>query len=131
MSLANHPGTVQDSKAKRQEHLKSCFRDLGSIFVPSEGNVLADIPLSRGANGESPIKKRASRKSAVTPKSLGKENKFPGTKTSRGRLKTPKLQESKTNDGPSFPRVSAQRMPSDQLAAAINSTKTSTPFPTS
>jgi hypothetical protein len=29
MSLANHPGTVQDSKAKRQEHLKSCFRDLG------------------------------------------------------------------------------------------------------
>jgi len=40
-----------------------------SIFVPSEGNALADILLSRGVNGESPIKKRAPRKkSAVTPK---------------------------------------------------------------
>jgi hypothetical protein len=39
-----------------------------SIFVPSKGNPLVDILLARGVNGESPIKKRASRKSTATPK---------------------------------------------------------------
>ncbi|KAH9969978.1 hypothetical protein BGW80DRAFT_1333880, partial [Lactifluus volemus] len=54
MSPANLPGTVQDSKSKRQERLKSRIRDhRGGIFVPSEGNVLADILLSHGVNGES------------------------------------------------------------------------------
>jgi hypothetical protein len=37
--------------------------------VPSEGNVLVDMLLARGINGESPVKKRAPRKKpSVTPK---------------------------------------------------------------
>ena len=92
MPPATLTGTVEDSKAKRQERLKSRFRDRGgcvftsfnaflhvrpanqhrlrSIFVPSEGNVLVDILLARGINGESPAKKRAPRKrGARAPKS--------------------------------------------------------------
>ncbi|KAH8978518.1 hypothetical protein EDB92DRAFT_558878 [Lactarius akahatsu] len=42
--------TVQDSKAKRQERLKSRFRDRGGIFVPAEGNDLAQLLLARGVN---------------------------------------------------------------------------------
>lgn len=58
-------GTVQDSKAKRQERLKSRFRDRGGIFVPAEGNALAQLLLARGVNGESPAKRRSPRKSTV------------------------------------------------------------------
>ncbi|KAH9974568.1 hypothetical protein BGW80DRAFT_1458110 [Lactifluus volemus] len=85
-------GTVQDNKAKRQEWLKSRFRHLGSIFVPSEGNVLADILLSRGVNGGSPIKKRASCKSAVTPKS-----RAPAASKAAAKSKTSRTGTSKRN----------------------------------
>ena len=97
-------GTVQESKSQRQERLKSRFRDRGgcvlvtsnvsvslinidycSIFVPSEGNELADILRARGVNGESPIKKRAPRKkSAVTPKPR------PSAPSTVARSKTPR-----------------------------------------
>lgn len=75
--------TVQDSKAKRQERLKSRFRDRGGIFVPAEGNALAQILLERGVNGESPLKRRSPRKSTTTratPKS---------TRTAKVATKTP------------------------------------------
>jgi hypothetical protein len=99
MSPGQLPGTVQDSKVKRQERLKSRFRDRGGyvfslhhsvphvlsrltnfagnytrIFVPAEGNVLAQVLLARGVNGESPVKRRSPRKSTAarnaTPKSV-------------------------------------------------------------
>ncbi|KAI0298463.1 hypothetical protein B0F90DRAFT_1861456 [Multifurca ochricompacta] len=82
--------TVQDSKAKRQERLKSRFRDRGGIFVPAEGNDLLNILLARGVNGESPSKKRAAaaaprQSAAVTPKSRA------STSTAMGaRMKTPR-----------------------------------------
>ncbi|KAH9974572.1 hypothetical protein BGW80DRAFT_1301330 [Lactifluus volemus] len=124
-------GTVQDNKAKRQERLKLRFRDLTSSCRRREMKFTPKSLVQLRPRRQPKPRHRAPAPQNGTRKS-GKENKFPGTKTSRGRLKTPKLQESKTNDGPSFPRVSAQRMPfADQLAAAINSTKTSTPFPTS
>lgn len=52
--------------------------------MPSEVNPLVDILLARGINGESPVKKRASRKSAVTPKPR------PSTSSRAARTKTPR-----------------------------------------
>ncbi|CCM05899.1 uncharacterized protein FIBRA_08137 [Fibroporia radiculosa] len=54
---------VEESRAKRIERLQSKFRDRGGIFVPSEHNALLDVLLARGVNGESPSKRRMSRKS--------------------------------------------------------------------
>ena len=110
MPTTSLAGNVQESKAQRQERLKSRFRDRGgcvhlprslacswmsvpthafiditSIFVPSEGNPLVDILLSRGVNGESPVKKRPPRKSAHTPK----------PRSSASRTKTPRTGPSK------------------------------------
>jgi hypothetical protein len=53
--------------------------------VPSEVNPLVDILLSRGVNGESPVKKRPPRKSAHTPK----------PRSSASRTKTPRTGASK------------------------------------
>lgn len=53
--------------------------------MPSEGNPLVDILLSRGVNGESPVKKRRPRKSAHTPKA----------RSSASRTKTPRTGASK------------------------------------
>ncbi|KAH9177942.1 hypothetical protein EDB89DRAFT_1931866 [Lactarius sanguifluus] len=87
MSPGQLVGTVQDSKAKRQERLKSRFRDRGGIFVPAEGNDLAQLLLARGVNGESPTKRRSPRKSTAarrtTPKSARSVKVVTGTKTPR------------------------------------------------
>jgi hypothetical protein len=61
-----------------------------SVFVPSEGNALADILLARGVNGDSPIKKRAPRKSVVTPKP-----RAPAASKEAARTKTPRTGTSK------------------------------------
>ena len=55
--------------------------------MPSERNVLVDILLARGVNGESPVKRRPPRKSARTPK--------PHSSASRSRTKTPRTGASK------------------------------------
>ncbi|KAF8259723.1 hypothetical protein EI94DRAFT_1750792 [Lactarius quietus] len=94
MSPGQLAATVQDSKAKRQERLKSRFRDRGGIFVPAEGNVLAQILLERGVNGESPAKRRSPRKSTAarsTPKSARSAKvatKTPRTTSKRARKST-------------------------------------------
>ncbi|KAH9034475.1 hypothetical protein EDB85DRAFT_1947493 [Lactarius pseudohatsudake] len=95
MSPGQLVGTVQDSKAKRQERLKSRFRDRGGIFVPAEGNGLAQLLLARGVNGESPIKRRSPRKSTAarrtTPKSARSAKvatKTPRTAPKRARKST-------------------------------------------
>lgn len=94
--------------------------------MPSEGNALVDILLARGVNGESPVKKRPPRKSALTPKprssasrtktprtgaskraqrksafvaSEGDENYPPSMKKRRGTSRTSKLQVSKRTNG--------------------------------
>ena len=148
MPTTSRAGNVQDSRAQRLERLKSRFRDRGgcvrllrslacswmsvrlthsstltSIFVPSEGNALVDILLARGVNGDSPVKKRPPRKSALTPKprssasrtktprtgaskraprksaSVGDENYPPSVKKRRDPSRTSKLQASKKKDG--------------------------------
>ncbi|KAH8978881.1 hypothetical protein EDB86DRAFT_2990288 [Lactarius hatsudake] len=92
MSPGQLVGTVQDSKAKRQERLKSRFRDRGGIFVPAEGNDLAQLLLARGVNGESPNKRRSPRKSTAarrtTPKSA--RSAKVATKTPRTAPKRPR-----------------------------------------
>ncbi|KAH9061927.1 hypothetical protein EDB87DRAFT_387579 [Lactarius vividus] len=95
MSPGQLVGTVQDSKAKRQERLKSRFRDRGGIFVPAEGNDLAQLLLARGVNGESPTKRRSPRKSTAsrrtTPKSARSAKvatKTPRTAPKRARKST-------------------------------------------
>lgn len=95
MSPGQLAGTVQDSKAKRQERLKSRFRDRGGIFVPAEGNDLAQLLLARGVNGESPTKRRSPRKSTAarrtTPKSARSAKvatKTPRTAPKRARKST-------------------------------------------
>ncbi|KAH9040918.1 hypothetical protein EDB83DRAFT_2410760 [Lactarius deliciosus] len=92
MSPGQLVGTVQDSKAKRQERLKSRFRDRGGIFVPAEGNDLAQLLLARGVNGESPTKRRSPRKSTAarrtTPKSA--RSAKVATKTPRTAPKRPR-----------------------------------------
>ena len=52
--------------------------------MPSDVNPLVDILLARGINGESPVKKRAPRKSAVTSKPR------PSTASRTPRSKTPR-----------------------------------------
>ena len=108
MQPASLAGTTQDSKVKRQERLKSRFRDRGgcvfiswrvlgspfndcSIFVPLESNPLVDILLARGINGDSPAKRRSLRKSALTPKlPRSAASKVTQTKTpTRSPTKTP------------------------------------------
>lgn len=64
------------------------------IFVPAEGNALAQILLERGVNGESPIKQRPPRKSTTTrstPKSARSAKvatKTPRTASKRARKST-------------------------------------------
>ena len=64
------------------------------IFVPAEGNALAQILLERGVNGESPIKQRPPRKSTTTrstPKSARSAKvatKTPRTVSKRARKST-------------------------------------------
>jgi hypothetical protein len=62
------------------------------IFVPAEGNVLAQVLLARGVNGESPVKRRSPRKSTAarnaTPKSVRSAKvatKTPRTASKRAR----------------------------------------------
>ncbi|EED78579.1 predicted protein [Postia placenta Mad-698-R] len=71
--------TVEASRAKRIERLKSRYRDRGGIFVPATHNPLLDILLSRGVDGESPSKarRRASRRSFVAIR----ESPTPGHRT--------------------------------------------------
>ncbi|KAN0141815.1 hypothetical protein V8E53_000277 [Lactarius tabidus] len=93
--------TVQDSKAKRQERLKSRFRDRGGIFVPAEGNALAQILLERGVNGESPMKRRSPRKSTTTrstPKSA---------RTAKVATKTPRTAPKRARKSTVVPDASA------------------------
>jgi hypothetical protein len=102
--------------------------------VPSEGNPLADILLSRGVNGESPLKKRPPKKSIRTPKPhssasrtktprtgaskrapskstrVGDENYPPSMKKPRGMSRTPKLQVSERTNGALLRQVNARRL---------------------
>ncbi|KAH9837699.1 uncharacterized protein C8Q71DRAFT_556983 [Rhodofomes roseus] len=55
--------SVEESRAKRVERLQSKYRNRGGVFQPATHNALLDILLSRGVNGESPSKRRKSRKS--------------------------------------------------------------------
>ncbi|KZT68082.1 hypothetical protein DAEQUDRAFT_738986 [Daedalea quercina L-15889] len=55
--------SVEESRAKRAERLQSKYRNRGGVFKPATHNALLDILLSRGVNGESPSKRRKSRKS--------------------------------------------------------------------
>ncbi|KAI9429018.1 hypothetical protein H4582DRAFT_390211 [Lactarius indigo] len=107
-------GTVQDSKAKRQERLKSRFRDRGGIFVPAEGNDLAQLLLARGVNGESPTKRRSPRKSTTarrtTPKSARSTKvatKTPRTASKRARKSTvvPDTNQADENAAPPQPKI--------------------------
>jgi hypothetical protein len=107
--------------------------------VPSEENPLVDILLARGVNGESPVKKRSSRKSALTPKprssaskpktprtgaskralrksalvaSVGDENDLPSMKKRRDTSKTSKLQVSKRTNGALLRQVKVESLDS-------------------
>lgn len=68
--------------------------------MPSEENALVQILLARGINGESPVKRRASRKSVLTPKPRASAaSRAPHTKTPR--TTTPKRAARKSAAAPS------------------------------
>ncbi|KAI0314943.1 hypothetical protein OF83DRAFT_1134370 [Amylostereum chailletii] len=84
-------GTVEESKAQRLERHKARFRERGGVFVPREKNVLLEILLARGVNGDSPTKpqpsgpspRKAPRKSAASSSKAAKKPKAPRKSTKK------------------------------------------------
>jgi hypothetical protein len=90
-----------------------CFpRSLASdttprIFVPAEGNALAQLLLERGVNGESPLKRRSPRKSTATrttPKNA-RSTKAAAATTKTPRTVSKRARKSTVAPGADEPRI--------------------------